>query len=171
MTPPTKSLFAKYKSAHGGHFDLFELTIKWAMTLDRSFLISVSISLIVRQSDFKIECKFHWNRTTDEPGVPSSATRSFAPSWKWSLMAANLVKMMTLWWDWSWAVSLSSILAFRFHFPDITVNIKTYWPAGGGRGQNPENTAQGHSGHNSILQIPISLEYQIKPPPLKNLIL
>ena len=23
----------------------------------------------------------------------------------------------------------------------------TYWPAGGGRGQNPENTAQGHSGH------------------------
>ena len=28
--------------------------------------------------------------------------------------------------------------------------IKTYWPAGGGRGQNPENTAQGHSGHNSI---------------------
>ena len=28
--------------------------------------------------------------------------------------------------------------------------IKTYWPAGGGRGQNPENTAQGHSGHNAI---------------------
>ena len=28
--------------------------------------------------------------------------------------------------------------------------IITYWPAGGGRGQNPENTAQGHSGHNSI---------------------
>ena len=27
---------------------------------------------------------------------------------------------------------------------------KTYLPAGGGRGQNPENTAQGHSGHNSI---------------------
>ena len=27
---------------------------------------------------------------------------------------------------------------------------KTYWPAGGGRGQNPENMAQGHSGHNSI---------------------
>ena len=24
--------------------------------------------------------------------------------------------------------------------------FKTYWPAGGGRGQNPENTAQGHSG-------------------------
>ena len=29
-------------------------------------------------------------------------------------------------------------------------HFKTYWPAGGGRGQNPENTAQGHSGHNSI---------------------
>ena len=29
-------------------------------------------------------------------------------------------------------------------------NFMTYWPAGGGRGQNPENTAQGHSGHNSI---------------------
>ena len=28
--------------------------------------------------------------------------------------------------------------------------IKTYWPDGGGQGQNPENTAQGHSGHNSI---------------------
>ena len=28
--------------------------------------------------------------------------------------------------------------------------IKTYWPAGGGRGQNPENTAQGHSGQNAI---------------------
>ena len=27
---------------------------------------------------------------------------------------------------------------------------KTYWPAGGGRGQNPENTAQGHSGQNAI---------------------
>ena len=26
----------------------------------------------------------------------------------------------------------------------------TYWPAGGRRGQNPENTAQGHSCHNSI---------------------
>ena len=32
----------------------------------------------------------------------------------------------------------------------ICIHIKTYWPAGGGRGQNPENTAQGHSGHNSI---------------------
>ena len=29
-------------------------------------------------------------------------------------------------------------------------NIKTYWPAGGGRGQNPENTAQGNSGQNAI---------------------
>ena len=28
--------------------------------------------------------------------------------------------------------------------------IKTYWPAGGGRGQNPENTAQGNSGQNAI---------------------
>ena len=28
--------------------------------------------------------------------------------------------------------------------------FKTYWPAGGGRGQNPENTAQGHSGQNAI---------------------
>ena len=27
---------------------------------------------------------------------------------------------------------------------------KTYWPAGGGRGQNPENTAQGNSGQNAI---------------------
>ena len=24
-------------------------------------------------------------------------------------------------------------------------NTKTYWPAGGGRGQNPENTAQGQN--------------------------
>ena len=31
-----------------------------------------------------------------------------------------------------------------------TFIIKTYWPAGGRRGQNPKNTAQGHSGHNSI---------------------
>ena len=30
------------------------------------------------------------------------------------------------------------------------VHIKTYWPAGGGRGQNPENTAQGNSGQNAI---------------------
>ena len=29
-------------------------------------------------------------------------------------------------------------------------HFKTYWPAGGGRGQNPENAAQGHSGHNAI---------------------
>ena len=27
-------------------------------------------------------------------------------------------------------------------------NIKTYWPAGGGRGQNQENTAQGNSVQN-----------------------
>ena len=33
---------------------------------------------------------------------------------------------------------------------NLTSNIMTYWPAGGGRGQNPENTAQGHSGQNSI---------------------
>ena len=33
------------------------------------------------------------------------------------------------------------------HFED---NTKTYWPAGGGRGQNPENTAQGNSGQNAI---------------------
>ena len=99
------------KSAYGEHFDLFELTIKWAMAFDRSFLISVSISLIVWQSDFKIECKFHWNPTTDEPGMPSSATRSFAPSWKWSLMVANLVKMMTFWWGWSWVV----LFAFSDH--------------------------------------------------------
>ena len=32
----------------------------------------------------------------------------------------------------------------------IKVRFKTYWPAGGGRGQNPENTAQGHSGQNAI---------------------
>ena len=30
------------------------------------------------------------------------------------------------------------------------IYTKTYWPAGGGRGQNPENTAQGHSGQNAI---------------------
>ena len=35
-------------------------------------------------------------------------------------------------------------IAFLHYF------AKTYWPAGGGPGQNPENTAQGHSVHNSI---------------------
>ena len=30
------------------------------------------------------------------------------------------------------------------------VHTKTYWPAGGGQGQYPENTAQGHSGQNAI---------------------
>ena len=30
------------------------------------------------------------------------------------------------------------------------IYVMTYWPAAGGRGQNTENTAQGHSGHNSI---------------------
>ena len=33
---------------------------------------------------------------------------------------------------------------------EIQGNTKTYWPAGGGRGQNPENTAQGNSGQNAI---------------------
>ena len=31
-------------------------------------------------------------------------------------------------------------------------NSITYWPAGGGRGQNPENTAQGHSELNQLLE-------------------
>ena len=31
-------------------------------------------------------------------------------------------------------------------------NSMTYWPAGGGRGQNPENTAQGHSELNQLLE-------------------
>ena len=62
--------------------NLFELTIKWAMSFDRSFLISVSILLIVWRSNFEIGCKFHWNRPTDELIVHSSATMSFAPTWK-----------------------------------------------------------------------------------------
>ena len=32
----------------------------------------------------------------------------------------------------------------------VWIYIKTYWPAGGGRGQNPENTAQGNSVQNPI---------------------
>ena len=36
------------------------------------------------------------------------------------------------------------------HLGNPPVHSKTYWPAGGARGQNPENTAQGHSGHNAI---------------------
>ena len=45
----------------------------------------------------------------------------------------------------------SCLLLFQHPYIIYTYTyIKTYWPAGGGRGQNPENTAQGHSGHNSI---------------------
>ena len=33
---------------------------------------------------------------------------------------------------------------------EAAITTMTYWPAGGGGGQNPENTAQGHSGHTSI---------------------
>ena len=42
---------------------------------------------------------------------------------------------------------LSAIMDFLYQGE---ANIKTYWPAGGGRGQNPENTAQGNSGQNAI---------------------
>ena len=47
--------------------------------------------------------------------------------------------------------SLDAGFPFSSYFLLVfTRNIKTYWPAGGRRGQNPENTAQGHSGQNAI---------------------
>ena len=46
---------------------------------------------------------------------------------------------------------LTSIsLVYLFFCISVFLYFKTYWPAGGGRGQNPENTAQGHSGQNAI---------------------
>ena len=43
----------------------------------------------------------HWalrigTLSTDEPVMPSSAPISFAPTWKWTLMVANFVKMMMI---------------------------------------------------------------------------
>ena len=40
------------------------------------------------------------------------------------------------------------LLLSVFYF--TRVRTKTYWPAGGGRGRNPENTAQGNSVQNPI---------------------
>ena len=45
----------------------------------------------------------------------------------------------------SWIEPLLMLLKIS-HF----VHIKTYWPARGGREQNPENTAQGNSVQNPI---------------------
>ena len=58
-------------------------------------------------------------------------------------IACTLISALSvnhIWW-WFWTGRLIQI---------VLKIIMTYWPAGGGRGQNPENTAQGHSGHNSI---------------------
>ena len=52
------------------------------------------------------------------------------------------------------SLTTSGLFAAGVHFPfsclvkrmqtkGFKSYIKTYWPAGGGRGQNPENTAQG----------------------------
>ena len=38
----------------------------------------------------------------------------------------------------------------RFVLGHAHIFFKTYWPAGGGRGRNPENTAQGNSVQNPI---------------------
>ena len=76
-----------------------------------------------------------YTRSYKRRSVPSSPIRSFLAS------TGALVVMMPQ--DCPGGSSL-------FEFLSIYANIMTYWPAGGGRGQNPENTAQGHSGHNSI---------------------
>ena len=49
------------------------------------------------------------------------------------------------------------IFALKYLLDKCSRNIMTYWPAGGGRGQNPENTAQGHSGQNSGRCAPLVL--------------
>ena len=50
-------------------------------------------------------------------------------------------------------VKIDQLKAGQQHLKPLTENhspFKTYWPAGGGRGKNPENTAQGNSGQNAI---------------------
>ena len=47
-------------------------------------------------------------------------------------------------------VAISRVAVSGIESSSFASSSMTYWPAGGGRGQNPENTAQGHSGHNSI---------------------
>ena len=49
-----------------------------------------------------------------------------------------------------WIVEHNLKQLFLSDFPCHSYYTKTYWPAGGERGQNPENTAQWNSGQNAI---------------------